>query len=347
MTQPAQTPTPKPQGKFRKWLGYLLKYALPLFISVGLCYLLFKNQDLGAMIDTIKRECNFFWIGVSLLFNISAMFFRAARWGIQLNGLGIHAPRRALLYAIFGTYAVNLVLPRLGEVWRSGYIAQRQNAPFTEVFGSMLADRLADTLTVLLIAVVTFMLSSNALSLYLGQHSASLAGMVSLATSPWLWLAVANVVAGFIIFMKIKVKACWVNALQKAVKELWKGFAVLVKMPRRGVWLLLTIGIWSTYFLSMWFAFKSFGFTAEIASEYGIIAVLVTFVLSSISMGVPSNGGIGPWQWAVIFALGIYGLDANRAGAFANVLLGCTTLMQISLGLVTFAGIALDRKRNL
>ena len=61
-------------------------------------------------------------------------------------------------------------------------------------------------------------------------------------------------------------------------------------------------------------------------------------------MGVPSNGGIGPWQWAVIFALGIYGLDGARAGAFANLVLGCNTLLLIALGLFTFAAIALNKR---
>ena len=63
-------------------------------------------------------------------------------------------------------------------------------------------------------------------------------------------------------------------------------------------------------------------------------------------MGVPSNGGIGPWQWAVIFALSIYGVDSANAGALANVVLGSNTLLQIVLGIFTFIMIAADRRRN-
>ena len=53
--------------------------------------------------------------------------------------MGKENPQCRYGYSIFGTYAVNLVFPRLGEVWRTGYIAQRQKAPFTTVFGSMVA----------------------------------------------------------------------------------------------------------------------------------------------------------------------------------------------------------------
>ena len=61
---------------------------------------------------------------------------------------------------------------------------------------------------------------------------------------------------------------------------------------------------------------------------------------------MPSNGGIGPWQWAVIFALGIYGLGHASAAAFANLSMGATTLLTILLGIVTFAAIALDKKKG-
>ena len=116
-------------------------------------------------------------------------------------------------------------------------------------------------------------------------------------------------------------------------------------MPGKGKWLLLTLGIWTCYFLQLYVSFYAFPFTAALLAEYGVPAALVTFVLGSLAMGVPSNGGIGPWQWAVIFALGIYGLPKAEAGAFANLSLGTTTLLTIALGIFTFAAIAFDKRR--
>ncbi len=134
--------------------------------------------------------------------------------------------------------------------------------------------------------------------------------------------------------------------IQNAVRELWQGFAVIVKMPHKGRWLLLTVALWGCYFLQNYLAFYAFPFTAQIVADHGIQAALVTWVLSSISMGVPSNGGIGPWQWATIFGLSIYGLGATQAGAFANLVLGANTLLIIALGIFTFIAIALDKKRT-
>ena len=96
-------------------------------------------------------------------------------------------------------------------------------------------------------------------------------------------------------------------------------------------------------FFQLYIAFFAFAFTTDIINTYGILAVLVTFVLSSLAMGVPSNGGIGPWQWSVIVALSMYGLAQEPATAFANLVMGCQTLLLIALGLFTFGCIALTK----
>lgn len=324
-------------------LAAVLKFAIPMIISVGLCWLLFRDFDFSAMWRTITTECRFGWIALGLGLAVFSHIFRALRWQIQLKALGVDPPFFFLVLSIFGTYSVNLVFPRLGEVWRTGYIAARQHAPFTTVFGSMVADRFADTLTVLLLTLVAFALASGSIMEYLGQNEETYRWLMSLLASPWLWAAFMALVAFCWWFMKRKNGNSLVKKIQTAVVELWQGFIVVLKMPGRGRWLLWTVGIWGCFFLQMYVALKGFGFTQDILDRYGMTAALVVFVLSSVSMGVPSNGGIGPWQWAVIFGLGIYGLDAARAGAFANLVLGCNTLLLIVLGLFTFICIAVDR----
>lgn len=329
----------------RKVWQTFLKYIIPVIISVGLCYLLFTGIDFREMLAIVRDQCDFRWIAFAMFISVFSHVFRALRWGIQLRALGINAPLYALIYSIFGTYAVNLVFPRLGEVWRSGYIAQRQNAPFTTVFGSMVADRLADTVTVLLLALVTFALASGAILRFLATNGESYAAIGRLLASPWLLGLGLLCIAALWWFMTRKTLSGVALKLQTAIRELWQGFAVIVRMPGKGQWLLWTVALWGCYFLQNYITFFAFPFTREVLAEHGILAALVTFVISSISMGVPSNGGIGPWQWAVIFALGIYGVGATQAGAFGNLVLGSQTLLLIALGIFTFIAIALDKKK--
>ncbi len=334
------------QSKGRRAMRDLLKYVIPLVISVGLCWLLFTGIDFDEMIEIVKRDCDFKWIAGALGISLFSYLFRALRWRLQLNALGIRVPLFYLVLSMFGTYAVNLVFPRLGEVWRSGYIAQRQDAPFTAVFGSMVAERLADTITVGIIALIAFGLASGALISYFGDNASMLESLKSIALSPWLWGAAIAGIAALWWFLRHKSDNKLVIKIQRAFKELWAGFAVITKMPGKWRWLEWTLCVWGCYFTQLLVAMMAFPATQNVISDYGLSAALVTFALSSLSMGVPSNGGIGPWQWAVIFGLGIYGVESATAGAFANVVLGTQTLMQIMLGIFTFVMIALDKRRN-
>ncbi len=344
-----------PDSKKPSALVLILRYGVPLIITVGLCYLLFTGIDFKEMVGIIRDYCNFWWIGLGWIVSIFSHVFRAMRWRIQLKALDINVPLYILVYSIFGTYAVNLVFPRLGEVWRTGFIAKREDASFTTVFGSMVAERLADTLTVLLLTLITFILAGSEMNRYLAQNPDAAASVHAVLTNPWLWTAVGVVIIGiWLLFTRVPD-----NKLLRAIKSmwhgLWEGFAVIVRMPGKGRWLLYTAALWGCYFTQLYIAFHAFSFTTQIIHDYTILAVLVTFVVSSISMGVPSNGGIGPWQWSVIFALSFYSAGIilpegvsfkDMSTSFANLVMGTNTLLLIILGIITFVAISIDKRSS-
>ncbi len=326
----------------------LLRYCVPAVITVGLCYLLVRGMDLRQMWETICTQCDFRWIAVNILLLIGAMWARAARWQLQLRALGIKASVWVLTLSVFGTYAVNLVFPRLGEVWRTGFVAERQKAPFTTVFGSMVADRLSDTVMVGLISLSAFVLAGPQLMSYLGQNPGLMARVIALLCSPLLWGCMTAVLAVtawiFVRYPENKVVA----TCRRLWQGLWEGFAVIGRMRGKGLWLFYTIILWACYFVGLVCAFMSFPLVAEVMVRHGLTAVLLCFVLTSLSMLVPSNGGIGPWQWAMIFGLSLYcdgipGLTKDYMASFANLALGVQAVTSIILGLFTFAWIALTK----
>lgn len=342
-----KTTTQQQKRGWRQALSYLLKYGVPLVITVLLCRLLFSSVDWDQMKTIIQDQCDYRWILFACALSVLSHVIRAARWNIQLRALGIRASLFTLTLSIFGTYAVNLVLPRLGELWRTGYISRRQDAPFSTVFGSMVGDRLADTVTVALLTLVTFLLATSQMGKYLGDNATALQGIVDIIRSPWLWAAAVLCIAAFVMFMRWHTDSAPVCKLQNFFKGLWQGFAVIGKMRGKGWWLLLTVALWGCYFSQLYVAFYAFPFTAQVVTDYGIIAVLVTFVLSSLAMGVPSNGGIGPWQWSVMIALtAFYAVAKQPALAFANLVMGAQTLTLILLGIFTFVCISLQKQKT-
>lgn len=332
----------------KKTVSYLIKYGIPLAIGVGLMWFLYKNVDINSMMETLKTDVNYWWFLAVAVISILSHVFRALRWRLQLNAINVKPSFSAVLNSIFGTYFVNLVFPRLGEVWRCGYIANRQKASVTQVMGSMVADRLTDTITVLLLTLVTFLLAQGAFGQFMDTYPEMKERFMGVASDIRVWVATAVVIAavGWLLVMKTENKI--IKKIQLMARNLWEGFAAITRMEGKWWFLLLTILIWGCYFLQMYLACKAFSFTSGLS----VLAVLVVFVLSSIGMGVPTNGGLGAWHVATIFGLSLYGVGKFTPGnfdpqatAFAMLVWGFQTLLVIVLGIYAFSSMAIDRNR--
>lgn len=134
---------------------------------------------------------------------------------------------------------------------------------------------------------------------------------------------------------------------------LWDGFASIARMRGKMQWLGLTICIWGCYFLQMVIALNAFPMIADMLRDNGLILALVCFVLISISMGIPSNGGIGPYQTALLFGLTLFMPSGVEPAAFkttgaalGNVIMASQTIFMIVIGIITFILIAVDKHRR-
>ena len=332
----------------KKAISYLIKYGIPLAIGVGLMYFLYKNVDVNSMMETLKTDVNYWWFIPIAIVSLLSHVFRALRWRLQLKAIDVKPSFSAVLNSIFGTYAVNLAFPRLGEVWRCGYIANRQKASVTQVMGSMVADRLTDTVTVLLLTFVTFLLAQGAFGKFFDAYPQMKENFMNIASDARVWFGTTIIIIalGWLLVMKTENKI--IKKIQLMARNLWDGFAAITRMNGKWWFLLLTVLIWGCYFLQLYLATKAFTFTNGLS----VLAVLVMFVLSSIGMGVPTNGGLGAWHVAIIFGLSLYGVGVfatnnfdPRASAFAMLVWGFQTLLLIVLGIYAFTSMAIDRRR--
>ena len=167
----------------RSILKQAVRYIIPLAITVLLVWYMFTKIDFAELWNTIRHGVDYKWILLAMAISVFSHVFRALRWRLQLRAMDITPPLMALCCSIFGTYALNLVFPRLGEVWRCTYIAQRQHTPVTGVIGSMVADRLADTLTVLLLLLLTLVVANSQIMAFLNKYPVG-QDMVTTISSP-------------------------------------------------------------------------------------------------------------------------------------------------------------------
>ena len=327
-----------------------LRYILPVVLSALLIWYLFRKVDFRQTMDILSHGVDYWWILAAMGISVLSHIFRAMRWRIQLNALHVKTTMMELTCAVFGCYALNLLLPRLGELWRCTFVAKRSRSQFTTVMGSMMADRLSDTVTVLTLTLLTFVLAASALAEFMSKYPVG-EGILRILYSPAAWGGAIAVCAATIWLLRRYKDTAAVSKLKKWGSEIWSGFAVTATMPGKGRFLLLTIAIWGCYFVQLYVAFYAFSFTRALCHEpglaFGLLPCLVAFVLSSIGMAVPSNGGLGPWNIAVMFGLAVYGVAEVEGAAFSILQWSGQTVMLIILGIFTAVWIgATDPKHD-
>lgn len=110
---------------------------------------------------------------------------------------------------------------------------------------------------------------------------------------------------------------------------IWEGVMSLRQVKNIPLFVLYTLLIWLCYFYHFYFTFYCFSFTAHL----GVLAGLVMFVGGTFAVIVPTPNGAGPWHFAVITMMMMYGVGATDAGIFALIVHGIQTLLVIVLGL--------------
>lgn len=322
-------------------LNNLIKVVLPLGLGIAIIYYLISKIDPSQLWEILK-DANWGILLFSLLFGLLGNTIRGYRWALFITPLGYSPKISNLNYAIYGGYAVNFALPRAGEIWRCGVIAKEDNIPFSKLFGTMILDRIFDTITVAIISLVAFLFNMQFFLTQLEQNQTTFNTISGIFKSPLLYLAIGTaIITTYIVFRFFKENVI-VRKIKGFLSSIASDLKAIWKMNTKGRVFLYTIGIWGSYFCYFYITFFAFDFTADL----GITAGLIAFALSSISMGVPSNGGLGPWQIAVIASLSLYGVDKLHATAFATGVFAVQSIWVIICGLFGIAMLALKKQKK-
>lgn len=332
---------------WRKLLGSAFRYLLPLAVSVALIIWLFHKVDIHKVMDIVRHGCDYSWIFLMMAITTLSHIIRGIRWGIQLRGVGI--PRMtptAYSVSIFGAYALNLVFPRLGEVWRCVYITRREHASLSSVVGTDLGDRASDAVVVLALLGLALIVAHPAIDQFLTRYAVG-KDIESFSDNPWMWCYIALGVGILWSVFHFCRNYKYIRKIDGVIDRLWNGFKVLFTMKGIGMYIVLTFGIWTCYFLETYVCFFAFPFTRQLVSEpgmaLGLIPGLVVFVFGSFSMAIPSNGGLGPWNLAVMFALSLYGITNAEGAAFSIVMWSFQAAMLVALGIFSAIYIAINK----
>jgi glycosyltransferase 2 family protein len=295
----------------------LLRATLGIAISLVAIVVLLRSVDVGAAVEVL-RNANPAWIGVMLVTVLIDVGARGARWRSLLKPIKVIPYRRVLGYTYIGYLANNVLPARLGELVRSHALGEGEHLSRTTVLGTVVVERIVDTVIVVGLAA----LSVVVLSVRGVLSSAVLLGAAFVA------LLVVGLVIGMALHRLpgaervVAFAERWPRVVELA-RRLREGLAVAGK-PRT----LLAALAWSAV---AWSA--SIGTTLAAGQAVGVELTLAQGALLSSGIAlatiVPSGPGyVGTFELTAVSIASTFGVP--RDSAFALALLAHAMILAVT-----------------
>lgn len=320
----------------------LLKYFnifVPFALAIGILWWMYRGTDWREMLRVAVHDIHWGWMLLSLAFGVVPLVFRALRWRMALLPMGEDASTRLCTDSIFLSYASSLVIPRIGEVTRCGTLKKFGGISFTKSLGTVVTERVIDSVLMLLIAVLGFLSQLPVFLTFLRTTGFDPHAIVNRFTSTGWWVTIVCIIVAVFFLGFLLHRLAIFKALNDRMQGFIDGLISLRKVKNLPLYLLYSIGIWAGYYLHFYLAFFAFDFTSGI----GPLAGLLIFCAGSFAVLVPTPNGAGPWHFAVKTMLVLYGVAEAPAILFALVVHTIQTALVILLGAVGWADLKLSK----
>ena len=307
----------------------ILQTLLPLLLGLFVLYWVYRDFDFAQAKDVLLHGTDWGWMIFSLFFGVMSHLLRGWRWRLTLEPLGFRPRTGDCVDAIFISYAANLLLPRVGEVSRCGVLSRYDDVPFAKSLGTVVTERLLDMLCMILLSGITFLLQMPVFLTFFHETGTKIPSVTHLLTSVWFYIVLFCTVGVILLLYRLLSMLSFFEKVKGMVINLFEGIISLRNVQRMPLYLLYTLLIWVCYFFHFYLTFYCFDFTDDL----GLLAGLVMFVAGTLAVIVPTPNGAGPWHFAVITMMMLYGVNVTDAGIFALIVHGVQTLLVIILGL--------------
>ena len=314
----------------------ILKILMPLVLGGAILYWMYRGEDWQTILHVMTDEMDWTWMLLSFPFGILAQMFRGWRWRQTLEPVDEHPRTPVSIHSIFLSYAASLVIPRVGEFTRCGVLKRYDNISFPKALGTVVTERAIDSLLVMGITAIVLLLEMSTFGTFFRKTGTNLEEILHRFSWAGYFVAAVCIIAILILLHFLLRKLSIYNKVKATIGGIWQGVISLKNVRNIPLFLFFTIGIWLSYFLHYYLTFFCFDFTADL----GIGCALVTFIVGSIAVIVPTPNGAGPWHFAVKTMLILYGVQDEHALYFVLIVHTVQTLLVVALGI--YAWIALN-----
>ena len=323
-------------------LTNIAKIIAPILLGGAILYWMYRGEDFMRLRHVLLEEMDWTWMLLSFPFGILAQLFRGWRWKQTLEPIDEHPRTSTSIYAIFLSYAVSLIIPRLGEFTRCGVLKRYDGCSFSKALGTVVTERAIDTLLMGTVAGLTLLFQLSVFGTFFTQTGTSLDTILERFSLTG-YLVTAVCIIAILILLHILFQSLNIYSKVKATASgIWQGVISLKDVKNLPLFIFFTLGIWISYFLHYYLTFFCF----EATSHLGLACALVTFVVGSIAVIVPTPNGAGPWHFAVKTMLILYGVVDEYALYFVLIVHTVQTMLVVALGIYAWAALSFTKRQN-
>ncbi len=291
---------------------------LPLLLGVVLVWYSLSQISVAKLVQYFK-DADYTWIILSVLLSVLSHISRAYRWLFMAQPLGYKPKLANSVMAVYSAYLINFTIPRAGEIARASILTNYEGIPFDKGFGTIVAERIADTIMLLLIICIALFLEFEFIyNFFVEKFNPSSVAAVG--------IVVVLLVFGVFFFIK-KSNNQFAVKVKGFVNGLIEGALSIFKMKKKWAFIFHTVFIWVMY-LSMFYVITM---ALPELNNIPIAAVLIGFILASFSIAA-TNGGIGSFPEAIVIAFLLFNLAEDPSRAFGWIMWSTQTLVIIIIG---------------
>lgn len=316
------------------------KIFLSLLLGGIILYWMYRDFDFSKMRKVITEDMNWTWMILSFPFGILAQMFRGWRWKQTLEPIEQKSRTSVRIHSIFVSYAISLLIPRIGEFARCAILKRYDQVSFPKALGTVVTERAIDSVLVMLITGLTLISQFKVFNSFFSKTGTSMDSIFGrFSTTGYIVTAVCCIAALTLIYLLVK-KLSIYNKVKSTFHEIWLGIISLKNIKGIPLFVFFTLGIWLSYFFHYYLTFFCFATTSHLS----LSCALVTFIVGSIAVIVPTPNGAGPWHFAVKTMLILYGIADTDALYFVLIVHTVQTLLVAVLGIYAWIALSLTKR---
>lgn len=316
----------------------LISILFSFLLSIIFLYIAFQNVNFGDVLEIVSHA-SLFWVFILIVSMLLAHYLRAFRWKIILSSVKPDTSMNNLFGSLMVGYAVNCVVPRLGEIARAVLIGKWENLSRSSMFGAIILERIIDVLFLCFAIFISAMIWSDDLYFKL----------------PWLktslYISVLGIVAAVIfLFLVIKYKENFYGVLVKLMGKisekfshktahifemLIEGFKSLRGTKNYMLTFILSIMIMMLYAFTSYVGFFTVGMNSLKPVSYQMAWILMS--ISGIGVVIPTPNGTGSYHTLIKTALVmLFGFSEVISLSYAFLTHFVSYVIFILVGLISF-----------